>query len=199
LFSVDDQLQRAEFKIYEAQLENARQALHRAESLLKAQSGPQKTFEDAEAALRTAEARLIVAQTNLDRRKIASPVSGMVHRIYFRPGEFVPAGRPVLALQPPENTKVRFFVPQPERARVSVGDIIEVHCDGCEAKPQARISFVAETVEFTPPVIYSLQERAKLVYMVEAIPLQPEGLKVGQPVGVSLRADANVAHIRQDK
>ena len=50
----------------------------------------------------------------------------------------------------------------------------------------ARVSFIAQQSEFTPPVIYSLDERAKLVFLIEALPEKPAELRVGQPVDVTL-------------
>ena len=86
--------------------------IERAQTWSRPAAGTQKALEDAEASLRTAEARLNSAQTRLARRKACSPVDGTVQQIYFRPGEMVPAGRPVVSLLPPGNIKVRFFVPR---------------------------------------------------------------------------------------
>jgi HlyD family secretion protein len=135
--------------------------------------------------LAAAEARRNSAETRLARRKLASPVTGTVHQIYFRPGEMVPAGKPVVAILPPGNIKIRFFIAETMLAKIAYGDSVEVTCDGC--KPvSAKVSFMARAAEYTPPVIYSLEERNKLVFMVEARTDTPEGLRVGQPVQVSL-------------
>jgi HlyD family secretion protein len=170
----------------EATLKNTQQAYDRARDLLKSQAGTQKTLEDAEAALRTAQARLNSSQTRLDRRKVVSPVSGSVEQIYFRAGEMVPAGKPVVALLPPENLKVRFFVSEAVLPRIKLGDSVKVQCDGCAADLAATVSFMSRTSEFTPPVIYSTEERAKLVFLIEARPQRPDRLRVGQPVSVAL-------------
>ena len=108
LFTVDPDLQQIRVEMAKASVTNATQAYERAQALLKTSAGTQKALEDAEAALRTAQARLATAQTRLARRKVASPVSGSIQQIYYRPGEMVPAGRPVVALLPPGNIKVRF-------------------------------------------------------------------------------------------
>jgi len=39
-------------------------------------------------------------------------------------------------------------------------------------------------------VIYSLEERNKLVFLIEALPEQPEKVRVGQPVDVLLEPKA---------
>ena len=109
-----------------------------------------------------------------------------MQEVYYRPGEMVPAGRPVLALLPPGNIKVRFYVPETALQNVAYGDTIKIGCDGCAKDLTARVSFIARQSEFTPPVIYSVEERSKLVFLVEALPDKPGALRVGQPVDVSL-------------
>lgn len=188
LFTLDDELQRAEVAEREATLKNAQQAYNRAVALLKTASGTQKSLEDAEALMRSAQARLNSSLTRLARRKSFSPTDGTVQQIYFRVGEIVPAGRPVVALLPPENLKVRFFVGEAMLPKLVLGDVVAVQCDGCPGDLSARISFIARTAEFTPPVIYSAEERHKLVFMIEARPDRPDSLRVGQPVTVRLGA-----------
>jgi HlyD family secretion protein len=186
LFTLDDDLQRAEVAEREASLKNAQAAYARAVALLKTAAGTQKQLEDSEAAMRTAQARLNSSQTRLARRQVFSPAEGNVQQVYFRVGEIVPAGRPVVALLPPGNMKVRFFVGEAMLPRLALDDTVTVQCDGCPEGQTARISFIARTAEFTPPVIYSMEERNKLVFMIEARPAAPEKLRVGQPVTVTL-------------
>jgi HlyD family secretion protein len=146
--------------------------------------------EDIAAARQTlaaAEARKSAAETRLARRRLAAPVSGAVQQVYYRPGEMVPAGRPVISILSPGNVKLRFFVGEPMLPAVRLGDPVEVTCDGCAAPVTAKVSFIARSAEYTPPVIYSLEERNKLVFMIEARPDAADGLRVGQPVSVTLK------------
>ena len=184
LFTIDPDIQQADVEMARAAVTNATQAYERAQALLKTLAGTPKTVEDAEAALRTAQARFSSAQTRLSRRKAASPVSGSIQQIYYRPGELVPAGRPVVSLLPPGNIKLRFFVPETVLPKIALGDAVTIHCDGCKAAVPAKVTFISRTSEFTPPVIYSLDERSKLVYLVEARTDAPGDLRVGQPVDV---------------
>jgi HlyD family secretion protein len=186
LFTLDSDLQQADVAMQEAQVKNAQQAYDRAQVLLRSNAGTQKALEDAEAALRTAQARLNSAQTRLLRRRVFSPVEGPVQQIYFRVGEMAPAGRPVVALLPPGNLKVRFYVNEATLPQLKLNDAVNIRCDGCVEGLTARISFIARTAEFTPPVIYSLEERNKLVFLIEARPDRPELLRVGQPVDVTI-------------
>jgi len=149
-------------------------------------SAREEDIAGARQTLAAAEARRSSAETKLARRKLSSPVSGAVQQVYYRPGEMVPAGRPVLSILPPGNIKLRFFVAQALLPKIALGDAVEVTCDGC-TPVNARVSFIARSAEYTPPVIYSLEERNKLVFMVEARPEKPDGLRVGQPVQVALK------------
>lgn len=185
LFTLDNDLQRADVQVRAATLASAQQAFARAEELLKTAAGTQKTMDDAKAALQQAQANLDAAQTRLTRRRQLSPVTGSVEEVYYRPGETVQPGKPVVALLPPANLKVRFFSPERELATIQIGDVVGVSCDSCPTGLTAKVTFIARSAEYTPPVIYSLEERAKLVYLIEARPDDPSKLRVGQPVTVT--------------
>jgi HlyD family secretion protein len=103
-------------------------------------------------------------------------------------GEWVNAGAPVVSVLPPANLKVKFYVPEPRVGSVKVGQRIQVSCDGCGNAIGATVSFVAPQAEFTPPVIYSRESRAKLVFLVEARPAPEDAARLhpGQPVDVTL-------------
>jgi HlyD family secretion protein len=131
---------------------------------------------------------LAQAQWRLDQKTQVAPAAGVVTDTLFRPGEWVAAGAPIVSLLPPGNVKVRFYVPEPQLAAVRVGGSVAVRCDGCASTIAARIAFIAPQAEYTPPVIYSRENRAKLVYLVEARPEPPDpALHPGLPVEVQLQ------------
>ena len=170
-----------------AAVTNAQQAFDRAKELLKTAAGTQKTFDDAEAALRQAKANLEASQTRLDAPQGVqpAPTAPSSRSITGRAKPCRP-GRPVVALLPPGNLKIRFFAPQAELPTIKYGETVAVSCDGCDKGLTAKVSFIARSAEYTPPVIYSLEERAKLVFLIEARPDNPEKFRVGQPVSVTL-------------
>jgi HlyD family secretion protein len=110
-------------------------------------------------------------------------VAGLVHETYFVEGEWVPAGRPVAALLPPANIKLRFYVPENVVSTIALDQAVAVRCDGCPAGLSGKVSFVSNQAEYTPPVLYSKESRTKLVFLVEAR-LQGAALRPGQPVDV---------------
>ena len=190
LYSVDDDLQRADLNQNKATLANAQQTYDRAASLSKTGAGTQATLDSAVSALRVAEARVVTSDTRLARRQGFAPVAGTIQQIYFREGEMVQAQRPVLSIMPPGNIKIRFFVSETELPKLSIGDEVRVTCDNCSPDLTAKIYFIATTAEYTPPVIYSLEERNKLVYLIQARPSKPDALRVGQPITVYLKPKA---------
>jgi HlyD family secretion protein len=193
LYTVDDDLQVADLNQNKATLANAQQTYDRAASLSKTGSGTQANLDSAVSALRVAEARLATSETRLARRKGFAPVPGTIQQIYFREGEMVAAQRPVLSIMPPGNMKIRFFVSETELPKLAIGDEVRVACDNCSADLTAKIYFIATTAEYTPPVIYSLDERNKLVYLIQARPSRPDSLRVGQPISVYLNPKTPVA------
>jgi HlyD family secretion protein len=142
----------------------------------------------ARQSLVAAEARRSASETKLTRRHVAASVAGTVQQIYYRPGEMVPAGKPVVAVLPPGNLKVRFFVSEAVLPKLKFGDVVNIRCDGCADGLTAKVSFISRSSEFTPPVIYSLDERNKFVFLIEARPEHPEQFRIGQPVTVTLAA-----------
>jgi HlyD family secretion protein len=193
LYAVDDDLQQANLNQNKATLANAQQSYDRAAALSKTGSGTQANLDAAVSTLRVAEAQVNTSQTRLARRIGYAPVNGTVQQIYFREGETVPAQRPVLSIMPPGNIKLRFYVPEPELPKLSIGDEVRVTCDNCAADLTAKIYFISTMAEYTPPVIYSLDERNKLVYLIQARPSKPDSLRVGQPISVFLNAKTPVA------
>ncbi len=134
-------------------------------------------------------AALAEAEWRLGQKQIQSPRQGLVFDTLYRQGEWVAAGDPVVELLPPENIEVRFFVPETMVGRLRMGQEVVVHCDGCTAPVAAKITFVSPQAEYTPPVIYSNENRAKLVFMIIAKPAPDKAalLHPGQPVEVALR------------
>ena len=142
----------------------------------------------AEADARAAREALAQADWRLGQRAIVSPATGRVNDTYFVIGDWVPAGTPVVSLLPPANVKIRFYVPEPVVGRIKPGQSVEFSCDGCGAPMTATIAFISDRAEFTPPVLYSRENRAKLVFLVEAkaSPDVASRLNPGQPVDVTL-------------
>lgn len=139
----------------------------------------------AEAEVSAARAAKARADWSVTEKTQRAPVAGLVYDTLYQKGEFVAAGAAAVSLLPPENLKVRFFVAEAERARLKAGDVVRVAVSGRDPVA-ATVRYLSPRPEYTPPVLYNRENRAKLVFMIEAafegdaaVELHP-----GQPVEV---------------
>lgn len=137
--------------------------------------------QSGEAAARADAANAAVA---LGDRTIVAPADGRIERLFYSAGEVAGAGVPVLSLSGAEALKVKFYVNERDRPQFALGDTLAVGCDGCPAGLTARVSHFASDPQFTPPIIYSRDERSRLVFMTEATLDDQNGILPGQPVSV---------------
>ncbi|MEQ1931346.1 MAG: HlyD family efflux transporter periplasmic adaptor subunit [Parvularculaceae bacterium] len=191
----------------QAQFDNAARSYRRSSSLKKQGVVTQARIDADRAAYEGAEARLARAKAERDaaardaqsaealaalwKKRLAdlavtAPEAGTIERVYRRAGEMVAAGDPVVALLPPGNLKVRFYAPETVLSTLAVGGEVAIACDRCGEPLSARITYIAAEPQFTPPVIYSVDERAKLVFLIEARPRDGAHLTPGLPVTVRL-------------
>jgi HlyD family secretion protein len=147
-----------------------------------------RTDAIAAASAEVAAARAARERTDwaVSQKSQEAPVAALVYDTLYREGEFVASGSPVVSLLPPQNLKVRFFVPEPEFAQVKPGERVRVAITGRPDPVDAQINYLSPRPEFTPPVLYNRDNRAKLVFMVEAAmdPAVARDLHPGQPVDV---------------
>jgi HlyD family secretion protein len=181
-------------------LEKAILDFNRAKSLRDKKVTSPEDYDAARQTLLAAEHTSAARQRSLEQadwrfrqKQQFAPSAGLVYDTYHRSGEWVPAGTPVLSLLPPEYMKVRFFVPETMLGKIQPGTAVEIHMDGLDESLPGRVSFVSPQAEYTLPIIYSRENRGKLVFLVEAS-LEPEGarkLHPGAPVEVRLKPMTN--------
>jgi HlyD family secretion protein len=166
-----------------AGLASARAAVEQLAAQLQVAKLPARAAQRvaAEAALAMARAQAEGARIALADRVLRAPVTGLLDRRFYQAGEVAAAGAPVLSIFQPERIKVIFYVPEAARAAVHLGDVLQMGCDGCPEGLTARVIKLAVEPQYTPPILYSRDERGRLVFEVEAQVSRP-GLLPGQPV-----------------
>lgn len=180
---------KASLKLSESEFDR-REKLRADQGVVSAEEFDQaRAQRDADAALvESQQAALDKAQWSFDQKQQFAPTNAAVHDTLYRQGEWVAAGNPVVVLLPPANLKVRFFVPETELARIKTGENVSVTFDGAAHPYSATVNYISTQAEFTPPVLYNRENRAKLVFMIEAqfSPADAADLRPGQPVDVKL-------------
>ncbi|HXF10337.1 MAG TPA: efflux RND transporter periplasmic adaptor subunit [Desulfuromonadaceae bacterium] len=149
-----------------------------------------RSQRDADSAqVESLKAALEKAKWSFDQKQQFAPANAFVHDTLYRPGEWVAAGAPVVVLLPPTNLKARFFIPQETLPQLKSGQTVSVSFDGAPHAYSATINYISSQAEFTPPVLYNRENRAKLIFMVEAAfsPSDAAQLRPGQPVDVRLQ------------
>ena len=185
--------------VAEASLDQAQAAFDRAEARVETmkreiavQNLParEKALDAAKARVEAQQAAVERARWKLEQRTVKAPAAGIVDEVLRRAGEIAGPDAPVLSLLPDGNRTLRFFVPEEMRAQIAPGMGVAISCDSCQDGLAARVSYVAAEAEYTPPVIYSVESRRKLVFMIEAeLEGAARALNPGQPVSVHLMAD----------
>jgi HlyD family secretion protein len=141
----------------------------------------------AQAMVDSAQQTLGRIEKKIEEAAPPAPTAGTIEDTLYRPGEYVAPGQPVINLLPPENVKARFYIPQETVPKLTLGQKVTISCDGCVGPIAAKISYIAPESEFTPPVIYSVESRDKLVFMIEAAPdTFHSELRPGLPVDIDL-------------
>ncbi|MEW9835606.1 HlyD family secretion protein [Mesorhizobium marinum] len=179
----------AEFDEAQTAVEVAEARINQSQANLAVAKLPARPEEikAAENQVKQAQTALEQARWRLSKRSLAAPSAGRVDDVIRNPGDIAGPSAPVVSMLPDGAVKLSVFVPERSLSSVSVGALLKVRCDGCPDGLEARISYVSPDPEFTPPVIYSLETRQKLVYLVEARPVgDASPLQPGQIVDVEL-------------
>lgn len=127
----------------------------------------------------------------LEKQSAESPTDSIVYDIYFRSGEVVLAGRPIVALLVPNDMRIVFYVPGIKLKPLAIGQPITIKIQHSDSVFHGNISFIAQEAQFAPPVMFSEEQRARLVYEVEAKINSKDAIKLnpGQVITVYLNFD----------
>ena len=179
--------------VAQTQIDQARAALANAlaqrDGARAQAAGAQSRIAAARAQVGAQRANLAATQKQVTDLSAVSPVAARVEEVMYQPGEWASPNAPVVSLIPDGKVKIRFYVPQARVNAFKPGTSVALACDGCPVGMTGKVQFVASRPEYTPPVIYSLQTRDKLVFMVEALPADPGPLTPGQPMDVQIPGD----------
>lgn len=132
------------------------------------------------------KAKSMVSAWALDQKNIYAPVDAVVFDTYYGEGEFVPADKPILSLLDPKNVRIEFFVPAEDLPSLELNQTIHFTCDGSPESNDAVINYISPEAEYSPPLIYSRENKSTIVFRVKATVVDSHLFKPGQPVVVSV-------------
>jgi HlyD family secretion protein len=190
LFALDETAEKAALDQAGAALVLSEAEFARQEKLFRMGPAAAQDYDRARSTRDQDRQRVTQAEWNFNQKRQAAPEAGLVYDTLFRQGEWVAAGKPAVVLLPPQNIKVRAFVPERQVGSIHYGDTTQVTVDGVPNPFIGKVSYISPHAEYTPPVIYSRESRAKLVFMIESV-FDPEisrGLHPGQPVDVEFKS-----------
>lgn len=187
---------RASFDEATSNLKSAKRRVDEIEANIREAQQGQRQFkiESQYDEYKASQAQLSEAQWRVQQKSVYAPDKGLIFDTFFNEGEQVSAYQAVVSLLSPTNVYVVFYISEPDRSKYKVGDNIMFTCDACHERFPAKINYISPQAEYTPPVIFSRESRAKLVYRVRAaIPVWvTERVYPGQPVDVFLRKPQQV-------
>jgi len=186
LFTLDGTPEKAAREQIEVALVLSEAEYARQDKLFRTGVAATQDWDRARSARDQDKQRLAQTDWSFVQKRQSAPQSGLVYDTLYRQGEWVAAGKPVVALLPPQNIKVRAFIPETRIGSIHYGEEIRVAVDGVRETFIGKVSYISPRAEYTPPVIYSRETRDKLVIMVEAVfdPATAAQLHPGQPVDV---------------
>lgn len=122
------------------------------------------------------------------RKESHAPDAGIVFDTYYTQGEFVQGGYPVLSLVTKKNIKAIFFVPEYRLSHIRLNQKVRMSSDNDPDFATGHISYISNSAQYTSPIIYSQEERQRLVFRVEAKIDSPdlERIHFGQPISLEL-------------
>lgn len=147
----------------------------------------QATAEEMDANLTASKAILARTIWSFEQKQLVAPKDSLIFDTYYLEGELVLAGQAILSLIAEQDIYVIFYVSEKEVNKFKTGQQVLIHCDGCKKSVPAKISYISQQAEYTPPVIYSDETRSKLIYRIEASPSPNNTIRLhpGQPVTVT--------------
>lgn len=103
--------------------------------------------EELRAALSQAEANKDVAALNLERTNVVASVDGKVTNMEMRPGDYLSAGHPAMALVYDNSLRVDGYFEETKLPAIRVGDPAKVMLMGVAAPIQGHVESIAGAVE----------------------------------------------------
>lgn len=129
LLTLDDSILRAQLAEARASLQLSKANYQRANELFQKKVGSAQARDQALANMRVDEARVAVAEAQLDKTTIRAPFAGIVGLRKVSPGDYATAGQDIVNLEKIDVLKADFSVPELALPEVAEGQTVNVTVD----------------------------------------------------------------------
>ncbi len=182
-------------KTARGQVDEARAALALAEANLRQVAVKKADADAAQKQVEQAQAGADAARASLDKYRVLARTPGVIDDTHVRVGEVVKQGSSLATLVDFTDTWISVYVPEPQLARVAVGQPVQVFIDGYPGQAfSGKVRRIAEQGEFTPKYVQTYEERARSVFRVEVAVDNARGIfKPGMPADAVIGAGAQGA------
>lgn len=188
-------LARSRVAVAQSTLDNARDALRALQTgdqslqvvaAQKAAEAAASMVKQAEAGLEQAKQAQNMAQLQLDRTTVTSPVDGVVLTRNVEVGDLAVAGGTVMRVANLDTLDLVVYLPEDQYGQVKIGDEVYITVDSFAGETfEGTIVRISDEAEFTPKNVQTESGRKSTVYAVKVQVLNPDHrLKPGMPADV---------------
>jgi HlyD family secretion protein len=161
---LDDE--RADVKSVAAVLSAARAQVDSAQSAIVAARSQVSSARSQVDAIKATVERI---NFDIEDAQLKAPLKARVQFLVAQPGEMIAAGGRVMNLIDLSDVYMTFFLPETVAGRIAIGTEVRIVLDAAKnVVIPARVSFVADTAQFTPKTVETASERQKLMFRVKA-------------------------------
>ncbi|MCG2609423.1 HlyD family efflux transporter periplasmic adaptor subunit [Acinetobacter sp. SM34] len=192
---LDDE--RADVKSVAAVLSAARAQVDSAQSAIVAARSQVSSARSQVDAIKATIERI---NFDIEDAQLKAPLKARVQFLVAQPGEMIAAGGRVMNLIDLSDVYMTFFLPETVAGRIAIGSEVRIVLDAAKnVVIPARVSFVADTAQFTPKTVETESERQKLMFRIKAkidpalLQKHIQQVKTGLPGVAYIKIDDNAA------
>lgn len=190
---LDDE--RADVKSVAAVLSAARAQVDSAQSAIVAARSQVSSAHSQVDAIKATIERI---NFDIEDAQLKAPLKARVQFLVAQPGEMISAGGRVMNLIDLSDVYMTFFLPETVAGHIAIGTEVRIVLDAAKnVVIPAKVSFVADTAQFTPKTVETESERQKLMFRIKAkidpVLLQKyiQQVKTGLPGVAYIKIDKN--------
>lgn len=119
------------------------------------------------------EKEVALAEAQLEKHIIKSPVAGVIEGIHYSAGELITAGSAIATVVQPDQLTITLYIREATLPQIAVGDTVAFTATVGGQTATGHVLTVAQKAMFTPMNVVTTKDRDRLVYPVKVAIDQP--------------------------